>query len=50
MAQFRLPPNSVIGQGKTYAAPTGAAKVKRFVVYRDDPSSNGNLQESAREP
>lgn len=42
MAQFRLPSNSVIGQGKTYTAPAGAGRVKRFVVYRYDPTSGEN--------
>jgi succinate dehydrogenase / fumarate reductase, iron-sulfur subunit len=37
MAEFRLPANSKISKGKHHAAPAGAARVKRFVVYRYDP-------------
>ncbi len=39
MAQFRLPPNSRIREGKTYPAPADAANVRRFKVYRYDPDS-----------
>ncbi len=42
MAQFSLPPNSVIGTGKTYYAGTGAKNVKRFHIYRWDPDSGQN--------
>jgi succinate dehydrogenase / fumarate reductase, iron-sulfur subunit len=42
MAQFRLPANSVIKQGKTYAAPKGAKRVKKFIIYRYDPDSGAN--------
>jgi succinate dehydrogenase / fumarate reductase iron-sulfur subunit len=43
VAQLRLSSHSVIGQGKTYAAPAGASsKVKRFNIYRYDPSSGEN--------
>jgi succinate dehydrogenase / fumarate reductase, iron-sulfur subunit len=37
MAEFRLPANSKIAKGKHHAAPEGAARVKRFVIYRYDP-------------
>jgi len=42
MAQFNLPPNSVIGKGKTYYAGTGAKNVRRFQIYRWDPDSGEN--------
>ena len=42
MAEFRLPKNSRIQKGKTFAAPTGAKRVKRFQVYRWDPDSGEN--------
>ena len=42
MAEFRLPKNSVVQKGKTFPAPEGAKNVKRFIVYRWDPSSGEN--------
>ena len=42
MAQFRLPANSRVKQGKTYPAAAGATNVRRFVVYRYDPDSGQN--------
>ena len=39
MAEFRLPPNSRITKGRHYAAPDGAKRVRRFAVYRYDPSN-----------
>ncbi|MDJ0928315.1 MAG: succinate dehydrogenase iron-sulfur subunit [Gammaproteobacteria bacterium] len=42
MAQFRLPPNSRIKQGRTHQAPAGATNVRRFVVYRYDPHDGSN--------
>ena len=42
MAEFRLPKNSVVGKGKTFPAPEGAKKTKRFVIYRWDPSTGEN--------
>ncbi|MDX1433770.1 MAG: succinate dehydrogenase iron-sulfur subunit [Gammaproteobacteria bacterium] len=39
MAHFRLPANSVIRQGKTWSAPDGAKRVKRFRIYRWDPDA-----------
>jgi succinate dehydrogenase / fumarate reductase, iron-sulfur subunit len=42
MAEFRLPANSKIRKGKHFAAPAGAKKVKRLVVYRYDPDSGEN--------
>jgi succinate dehydrogenase / fumarate reductase, iron-sulfur subunit len=42
MAEFSLPANSKIKQGKTYPAPAGAKNVKRFRIYRYDPDSGAN--------
>ncbi len=42
MAQFRLPANSRIRPGKTWQAPEGATRTRRFVVYRYDPDGGGN--------
>ncbi len=42
MAEFRLPANSVVQQGKTFAAAKGAKNIKRFLVYRWDPSTGEN--------
>ena len=41
MAQFRLPANSRIGEGKTWSA-KGAGNVKRFRVYRWNPDDGEN--------
>ena len=42
MAEFSLPANSKVGAGKTYKAPDGAKRVKRFNVYRWDPEIKAN--------
>ena len=42
MAEFRLPANSVVQKGKTFAAGNGAKNTKRFVIYRWDPSTGEN--------
>jgi len=42
MAEFKLPANSVVKPGKTYPAPAGATKVKKFLVYRYDPETGEN--------
>jgi succinate dehydrogenase / fumarate reductase iron-sulfur subunit len=42
MAEFLLPKNSRIKQGKTFKAADGAGNVKRFKVYRYDPDSGEN--------
>jgi len=42
MAEFNLPANSRPVQGRTWPAPEGASRVKRFVVYRYDPDSGEN--------
>ncbi len=42
MAEFRLPKNSRITKGRHFAAADGTSNVKRFAVYRYDPSSADN--------
>ncbi len=42
MAEFSLPKNSRITQGKTWRAPTGATNVRTFKVYRWDPDIDAN--------
>lgn len=42
MAEFNLPPNSVVKPGKTYPAPAGATNIKKFLVYRYDPDTGEN--------
>ena len=42
MGEFRLPANSRVGTGKHYPAPEGAARTKRFKVYRYDPDNSDN--------
>jgi len=42
MAQFTLPKNSKIKQGKTIAAANGAKRKKIFHIYRWDPDSGDN--------
>ena len=44
MAEFRLPANSRIEDGKAYPAPAGAKQVLRFKIYRWDPEGEGNPQ------
>ena len=39
MAEFTLPANSVVKQGKLFRAADGAANIRRFVIYRYDPDS-----------
>ena len=34
MAEFKLPKNSTISEGKTYKAPAGAKNIRKFRVYR----------------
>ncbi len=41
MAEFRLPRNSRVRDGKTHPAPGGAGRRARFRVYRYDPDSAG---------
>ena len=42
MVQFALPANSKVGEGKTWPAKPGAAKVKRFKIYRWNPDDGQN--------
>jgi succinate dehydrogenase / fumarate reductase iron-sulfur subunit len=42
MAEFALPANSKVSNGKTHKAPDGATNIKRFQVYRYDPDSGDN--------
>ncbi|MGE4481836.1 succinate dehydrogenase iron-sulfur subunit [Acidocella sp.] len=42
MAEFSLPENSKIGEGKTYKAEAGAKRVKSFKVYRWNPDDGKN--------
>lgn len=42
MAEFKLPANSVVKEGKTWPAPSGASRVKNFRIYRYEPDSGQN--------
>ena len=42
MAEFTLPANSKVQEGKTFPAPAGAANVKTFKVYRWSPDDDDN--------
>jgi succinate dehydrogenase / fumarate reductase, iron-sulfur subunit len=42
MAEFRLPKNSRVREGKTHKAAQGAKNLKRFRIYRYDPDSGEN--------
>ena len=42
MAQFRLPKNSKVINGKSFDVAAGAKRRKRFVVYRWDPDTQDN--------
>lgn len=42
MAEFALPANSKIKQGKIHKAPDGATNIKNFKVYRYDPDNSEN--------
>jgi succinate dehydrogenase / fumarate reductase iron-sulfur subunit len=42
LAEFRLPANSRVTEGKVFPAPAGAKDVKRFKIYRWDPEGEGN--------
>jgi len=42
MAEFTLPKNSKIGDGKTFPAPAGAKTVRKFRVYRWSPDDGKN--------
>jgi succinate dehydrogenase / fumarate reductase, iron-sulfur subunit len=42
MAEFTLPKNSVLTQGKTFKASEGTHNVRRFEIYRWDPDTGEN--------
>jgi succinate dehydrogenase / fumarate reductase, iron-sulfur subunit len=42
MVEFTLPANSRVRSGKTFKAPSGAKRVKRFNIYRWDPEDGAN--------
>jgi succinate dehydrogenase / fumarate reductase iron-sulfur subunit len=42
MVEFNLPANSKIKEGKTFPAPAGATRIRKFKVYRWDPDSGEN--------
>ncbi len=42
MAEFTLPANSKVGKGTTHAAPEGAARTRKFKVYRWNPEDDEN--------
>jgi succinate dehydrogenase / fumarate reductase iron-sulfur subunit len=42
MAEFTLPANSVVKTGKSFPAPDGAKRIRRFKIYRWDPDSGDN--------
>ncbi len=42
MAQLTLPKTSRVGTGKTWPAPAGAGRTRRFKVYRWSPDEGGN--------
>lgn len=42
MAEFTLPADSIVKQGKTFRAAAGAKPVKRFLVYRYEPDKGQN--------
>lgn len=44
MAEFTLPKNSVVKEGKTHPAPSGAKRPRKFKIYRYDPDGDGNPQ------
>jgi len=42
MSEFALPPNSKVGEGKHWALPRPAKRVKSFRIYRWDPAKSAN--------
>ena len=44
MVQFTLPANSKIGKGKIHKAAVGAARMRRFRVYRWNPADGKRPQ------
>lgn len=42
MAEFTLPKNSVLTEGKTFKAPEGTTSIRRFEIYRWNPDDSAN--------
>ena len=42
MAEFSLPANSVVKQGKLFKAAEDVTNIRRFIIYRYDPSTDEN--------
>ncbi len=42
MAEFTLPRNSRVMQGRAFKAPAGAKRAKEFKIYRWDPDAGEN--------
>ena len=42
MADFKLPANSIVKQGHYFKASESATNIKKFIVYRYDPSTDNN--------
>ena len=42
MAEFNLPANSRVTEGKTFKAPAGSKNIKTFKIYRYDPDTKEN--------
>ncbi|RCK54249.1 succinate dehydrogenase [Thalassospira profundimaris] len=42
MAEFKLPANSVVQDGKSFSAPANAKNTRKFQIYRYDPDSGDN--------
>ena len=42
MAQFNLPKNSQVTEGKTWPAPNGAKNIQTFRIYRWNPDDGKN--------
>jgi succinate dehydrogenase / fumarate reductase iron-sulfur subunit len=42
MAEFSLPANSVVKQGRVFKSAEGATNIRRFIVYRYDPATDEN--------
>jgi len=42
LGKFLLPANSKVGKGKTFKAPAGATRIKKFHIYRWDPETEEN--------
>lgn len=42
MAEFKLPANSIVKKGKTFDAPEGATRVRKFEIYRYNSADGSN--------